>query len=91
MRNDNNIGQGMAEKEIEHLLKGAQKRLDEPPHTSHCPDHDFQQKVNYAMLLALYVLLRQPKQAMLAAIPISSLTAGIVAGLIIGFTKLLGL
>lgn len=81
-----NIGAAMAQEEIDNLLEDAKEKRKEEPREDHCPDHDHQQRVNYAMLMALSALLREQSRS----IWLGSVVMGITAGVIIGLAKVFG-
>ena len=56
------IGAEMARREIKKLLADAETKQDEPQLDTHCPDHQFQRRVNYAMLLGMSALLEEKNE-----------------------------
>lgn len=78
------FGHDMARREIRDLLNEGQERAEQPPDESHCPDHEYQQRVNRALLYGMYALLQTQRWTQW----LTPVIAGVVAGMILGFGKL---
>lgn len=80
------IGKDMAQQTVDDLLEEAKEKRNEATKESHCEDHQFQIRVNYAMLLGLSAILHGQKMAPW----LSAIAMGVTAGAIIGISKVVG-
>jgi len=80
------IGLSMAESTIGDLIQRARKEREAPLLPEHCPSHQLQRDVNYALLLGMGAILQMQRRSLAATSLVSAVVAGIITGVVLAFT-----
>lgn len=85
------MGRTMALEELTDMLRQARERTTRPPEPCDgklCEDHPFQVRVNYTILLAMWILLRQQNRMVLISGLVSSITSGLIVGAVLALPRI---